>query len=877
MPDWSDDLDTALSTGDPAFMKAMLGRVPKQVLQRVVPYLEGMATNAVADGNLDEALTYYGQLIGIAPDNVDWYIARAEVYLKVNRLQDALTDAKRIVTLQPDLAPGYRLQAEAHDGLRERQEAIAMYRHVLRLEPNDEKSKQRIRFLERELSKDALLRQTLDPRTSAGPLRIEVPPLPEVKFDPALFHSPAIPQSFEKTMVDGLRQHLIRYSGHQSLTNSLARLEDPAWVAAWDCAITAANGSAIGFRGSELGTLALRARSQGSTQVFSAEPSPIEERVARGIVQRNLLSDWHRAHGADIQRWSEEERRASFEVFSRGIDIIPPGAEGKDYSQCRYFAFPNIDHSLLGTGIVKAIRDSRSSGLPMQARILPARATIFAMPIQWNYDVDDFELRPLGDLQWSLFPQPLETFHRWLALSPPSAVGSIDFENFDEEVWKVPFPIDSPGRVEAIVYWFELELGPGRLGNAPGSSLQCIRPAVQYVDATRVERGQQLAVRIDVYESRLHMEIETATPQLRSHQLPSWCTAMLMDRQRHDAYRDAIGRALELNPSATVLSIGAGCGLVSMIASQSGAGQIFSCEVDPILARVGRRVVAASGLEDKVRWIDKDCRTLLIPDDLPVRADLAVFETFDCSLIGEGILHFAAHAREHLLTEQARLLPMGGKIRAIIVEYRLDRILDVDVNLLNPYRFAPRFINVDASRLNYRALTEPFDVFEFDFSNSNTAAQEKELLIPAIADGVAGAVLFWFDLQLDESTWLSNSPQTDGPHWQQGLHFLAEARVDCGSPLPLLARHDGSRLGFGWRQEAIPKERFSALPRFDPRLLAQAKELDERTRELWQHCTRDAGEYGKVAELAMRFAIDPASHGIDPTIAQRFAATFLRT
>jgi hypothetical protein len=34
MTDWSSDLNTALAAGDPAFMKAMLMRVPKDVLER---------------------------------------------------------------------------------------------------------------------------------------------------------------------------------------------------------------------------------------------------------------------------------------------------------------------------------------------------------------------------------------------------------------------------------------------------------------------------------------------------------------------------------------------------------------------------------------------------------------------------------------------------------------------------------------------------------------------------------------------------------------------------------------------------------------------------------------------------------------------------
>ncbi len=93
-------------------------------------------------------------------------------------------------------------------------------------------------------------------------------------------------------------------------------------------------------------------------------------------------------------------------------------------------------------------------------------------------------------------------------------------------------------------------------------------------------------------------------------------------------------------------------------------------------------------------------------------------------------------------------------------------------------------------------------------------------------------------------------------------------------PLPLIARHDGSSLTFRWKQDDLPKQALSRLPRFDLRSLAAISELEQQTRGLLQHCAQNADEYAKVAELAKRFAVDPAAHELDPIIAQRFAATF---
>ena len=133
-------------------------------------------------------------------------------------------------------------------------------------------------------------------------------------------------------------------------------------------------------------------------------------------------------------------------------------------------------------------------------------------------------------------------------------------------------------------------------------------------------------------------------------------------------------------------------------------------------------------------------------------ADLALFELFDCSLIGEGVLHFLAHAREHLLRADARFLPAGGRLRAQVIEYRFDRVLGVDAALLNPYMASLEFVNVDARTLDYRPLTAPFDLFDFDFATAGPEPQELEIEPVATADGTASALLFWFDLRLDGDT-----------------------------------------------------------------------------------------------------------------------------
>lgn len=853
MADWSSDLSDALASGDPQYMIAMLAKVPDDVLHMALPYLEQLAHGSTNAGKLPMALAYYDALVHVTPGRVDWQADRVRILIELGRHPQALEGAVNVAGLAPHSAIGYCLQADVHEAAGRLPQALAALRQAARCEPDDDVIAARINKLDAG-------------RSQEGP--------PRTAFDPALFGDASLPPSFDSYRVDGLRQHLRRHSAQLSPRATIARLEDSVWRAAWDTALASTKGERVLFRGSELSVLALRALHHGAAQVCCAETHALDARVATGMAQKYFLTHWHADNSEAIKGWSEEQRRASFEDYAGAIDIVLAGSEAPVMTQADCFVFPHIDHSLLGTGIVTAVREYGSG---TNARVLPARATVFAMGIAWSYPGAPWPLDPVNALRWGMQAQALDLGPDfWTARTATVECGQIDFADFFQETWEVALPVCSDGAIDAIVYWFELELGSARLSNCPGSALRCILPAVQYVDSMAVRAGDAFNIRVRIDETRLFFQTVPPHAVLRTHSLPSWYVPMLGDSWRSEAYGGAISAALAQQPAAVVLDIGSGCGLLSMMAVQAGAQRVVGCEAHPAILEAGRQIVASNRMDDRIAMIGKDCRQMAVPDDLPERADLALFELFDCSLIGEGILHFLAHARKHLLAKSARFLPAAARIRAVVVEYRLERLWDIDASLLNPYRNSPAFASVDAATLPYRPLSEPFDVFSFDFASADPTPQET-LLRPLVTDaGTAGALLFWFDLRLDATRWISNVPRAGkAPHWKQGLQLLPEVRVAAGSALPLLARHDGSALAFQWHREELDNDALSPVPRFDPRWLAANADLEQQTRSLLQHCSQSHDEYLKVAGIAQRFAVDPGAHRLDPDIAQRFASLFL--
>lgn len=872
MSTWSESLSRALASGQPEYMRAVLAEVPDSILQMAFPAIATMARECAAQGKLDLALDYYGQLVERLPEAAEWRVQRAQVLLQAGDAAAALDDAQKAAQLAPGDVQTAVLLAQAHEALGDAAQALAACRRALELGGDESAVRPRIAALEEVLRRQELLQRVTG--SESPPLQVELPPLPRVRFDPQVYEIPADPAAAGQAMRAGLRQHLLRYSAHQAVRNALHRIDDPAWLSAWDTALRDTAGCTLLFHGSELGLLPLRAIEHGAARAYMVAPGALEARISGGIVQKNQLIQWRRRLAEDWESMSDEQRQASFEPVQQRIQMPPAEALSGLLAEVDVLALTAIDHSLLGAGVAAQVRHYREQGLKPGTRILPGGARIFAQGVQWAYPDIPFSLDALDALRWSAAPEALEFADGgWHPLTEVVSVGEVDFADFVAATRTLLFPVTASGRLNAILYWFELDLGEG-YSNSPQRSRGRLAPALQYTDALTVEAGTQLEVDACLSETRLHFRTHPPVQQLRDAVLPNWYVPMLLDTERNAAYAQALRRRVAEAPVTLALDLGAGCGLLSLLAAKAGVSQVIGCEIQPAIHQVAEAVVRDNGLEAGIRVINKDCRQLGIPADLTQRADLVLFEMFDCSLIGEGVLHFLAHAREHLATADARYLPQGGRLRGQLVEYRLDQVLDQDANLLNPYRFSASFINVDACKLDYRPLSEPFDLFAFDFASVTPAAQEQERVLEASDAGTVGAVIFWFDLQMDADTWLSNAPGS-ALHWKQGLQFLPELRVEPGMRLPLLALHNGSSLRLRWKDAELPQQAFSRLPRFDPRWWQEVTELESQTQQLMQHCFGNADEYAKVARQAAEFAADPAAYGLDPRIAQRFLASFL--
>ena len=311
--------------------------------------------------------------------------------------------------------------------------------------------------------------------------------------------------------------------------------------------------------------------------------------------------------------------------------------------------------------------------------------------------------------------------------------------------------------------------------------------------------NNQFADALDCFELVLSLDSRSRQAQLGRNRaycqiIPRWHFEMLNDEQRNAVFEEALRNAI--TPDTVVLDIGSGTGLLAMMAARAGAKQTFTCEMVPALAELARETVERNGLADRIVTLDEKSMSLVIGHQMTHKANLLVTETVDCGLLAEGIVASIAHAKANLLTEDAQIVPCAATVYAMVVESPRLRNLNCarraagfDVSLINRYATA-HYFPVRLAAFDYTALTDPFEVFHFDFANGAIVPERKTITVRARRDGIGHCIVFWFNMQLDAETSISNEPGSS-THWEQALQCLdSEVVIRTGETMMIEAEHD---------------------------------------------------------------------------------------
>jgi type II protein arginine methyltransferase len=244
--------------------------------------------------------------------------------------------------------------------------------------------------------------------------------------------------------------------------------------------------------------------------------------------------------------------------------------------------------------------------------------------------------------------------------------------------------------------------------------------------------------------------------------VPAWHAAMLNDSARSEAFDRAIRRAVR--PGMTVLDIGAGTGLLAMMAARAGAARVIACESVGVLADIASKIIKTNELDDKIQILHKHSSALAVGPDLERPADLLVAEIVDCGLLSEGVLESIADARTRLLAPGGPIIPRSAVVYAMPIEcptldaeQRVGTVSGFDLSPINgilPHSYR----QIEINRHDWHPLAAPAELFRFDFASATPAADERDIRLIPIADGTAHAIVAWFRLELDDEVAIASGP-----------------------------------------------------------------------------------------------------------------------
>lgn len=246
---------------------------------------------------------------------------------------------------------------------------------------------------------------------------------------------------------------------------------------------------------------------------------------------------------------------------------------------------------------------------------------------------------------------------------------------------------------------------------------------------------------------------------------------MLRDWPRMQAFEAALRE--QVQPGSVVLDVGAGSGVLSLMAAKAGAARVYAVERTPV-ARQARRLVQRNGLDHVIQVIEADIQQVHLPEQV----DLIVSEWLGTIGVDENLLYPVLLARDRWLKPDGIMVP--SVVRAWAAPAHLATRCDIDYLRANP-------TGLDLSELSepsmHDLLCRRYQVRDHDLASPaqvmwTTDTRVDDLasaLTPAQADldfaitqdTTANALVAWFEAQLSPSVTLSNAPEAPETHWGQ--------------------------------------------------------------------------------------------------------------
>lgn len=250
---------------------------------------------------------------------------------------------------------------------------------------------------------------------------------------------------------------------------------------------------------------------------------------------------------------------------------------------------------------------------------------------------------------------------------------------------------------------------------------------------------------------------------------------------RMGVYAEALRRAV--TPGCTVIDVGAGFGVFTLLACKYGAGSVIAIEPDPSVELL-MQLAQANGVADRITVV----RDLSIHYTPETKADVLVSDCRGAVSLFEHHIGTIKDARERLLKPGGALMPMRDTLKLALVHspksYRQSehpwRANSYGLDL-SPARSYAVNSDVKAYLKPRNLVSAPQDLAVIDYRTITEANLDATVELTATRDSVANGLLLWFDAEIAEGLGYSNAPgQPELVYGQMFMPLAEPPRLKVG-------------------------------------------------------------------------------------------------
>ena len=256
----------------------------------------------------------------------------------------------------------------------------------------------------------------------------------------------------------------------------------------------------------------------------------------------------------------------------------------------------------------------------------------------------------------------------------------------------------------------------------------------------------------------------------------------LADASRLSAFRQAIEEIV--TPGDIVLDLGAGTGILGLMACRAGAKRVYAVDEGPIIG-LAREVAEANGLRDRIIHI----KGLSTRVELPERVDVVVADQIGRFGFESGILEYFQDARARFLKPGGVMVPDEIGLVVAPVEHQ-ELFGQIEFWSRTPGGFDFRPASPIAANTGYPArfdsthlLGAPAQAISLRLLTASMDALNAESVLVAARPGTLHGIGGWFEAKLSPRVTLTNSPLAARPIFRRQVFF------PIGRPIAL-EQHD---------------------------------------------------------------------------------------